>query len=118
MARLGQLLWDENRLSIEHRYPDTAGDKFEATWGDCEYGEHAPSVHTTINPAQVVQSCRCFEYQACEHPGWESSEACAFVRALERSAVSAMLSDDLDWGAPKGWQDKSNVVALSTLFSK
>jgi hypothetical protein len=28
-----------------------------------------------FDPVQVLKSCDCYEYQSCEHDGWEDSEA-------------------------------------------
>jgi hypothetical protein len=39
---------------------------------------------------ELLNAVHCYEYQACEHPGWETSEAHAFCKALERRLISKL----------------------------
>lgn len=40
--------------------------------------------------AQAAKSIHCYRYQACEHPDWPTSLACAFVEAVERPLLRAV----------------------------
>lgn len=62
---LGQKLWHENHLSVNYRY-----DENTATPGY--------QLHTTeadLDPVAVLKAIGCYDYQTCEHPGWDDSEA-------------------------------------------
>ena len=99
-ARVGQMLWDANRESVSHRYAARASEYWPPE--DYVYGAHAGRPLISVNPLQVVQACRCYAYQSCEHDGWPDSEAQAFVDALEHHAVSRLVDEDesIVWGAP------------------
>ena len=54
------------------------------------------------DPPQVLMSCDCFEYQACESDGWADSEACSFIEALRSKAHRRVVGyRESEWGAPK-----------------
>lgn len=105
-SRVGGMLTIENVRSVMHRYPDTSLEKANLpgeVGDDYMYGKHVPwSYYATpdIFPEQVIMACRCYEYQACEHPGWRASEAHAFIKALERYAVSGLIRQYED-GVPR-----------------
>jgi len=128
-TRIGQMLWDENRASIEYRYPDTVGDDANKP-GTCDDGacgfkyHHKPTAIVrgtdARDMAQLIQTCKHFDYQACEHPDYRSSEAHAFVQALmnearDRLAFLAMDGDDPEWGAPPRPSD--GPVSLSAMLN-
>ena len=102
------MLWDENFASINARYPDTIdnpenspGVITEAESGFV-YGKHEDLFLYSIDPAQVLKSCDCLEYQSCEHDGWEDSQAHAFLVSLRGSTWRHVPGyDDAEWGAPK-----------------
>lgn len=105
-SKVGQMLWDENRLSIEQRYPDSREDFVANAPGpvgeEFVYGQHRRMPGEPFDPVQVIKSCHCYEYQACEHPGWGESEAKAFVDKLAKSATNALPGyEDAEWGPPK-----------------
>lgn len=64
-TEVGRMLWDENHRSVNYRYrettptPDYSFEGIEARLDD------------TVVGVQVA----CYEYQSCEHPGWETSRA-------------------------------------------
>lgn len=104
---VGQMLWDENLASINYRYPGTVDDpenipgKIEDSYKGFHDYYYKALPFTTFEPPQVLMSCHCLNYQSCEHPGWETSQAKAFLDALERAAVSAIVGyGDAAWGAP------------------
>jgi len=102
---VGQMLWDANRRSIEARYPDTVSNFCDTAPGPVDetyvYDFHRGRYHN-FNPVQVLKACRCFEYQACEYEEWPTSEACAFIDALMRAAVSVLPGyEDAEWGVPE-----------------
>jgi hypothetical protein len=55
-----------------------------------------------FDPVQVLKSVHCYEYQSCEHEGWEASNAHSFAHQLKKKAIHALPGyDDAEWGAPK-----------------
>ena len=116
--RVGAMLWSTNAASVAHRYPDSPADEMPGPCGGpFEYGEHnppasgmlaimpgMPAVPLQTEPVQLFKSLACYEYQSCEHPGWEASEARAYCEALRDRAISALPGwDAAEWGAPDAW---------------
>lgn len=115
---LGRMLWAENVRSVQYRYPDTL-DNPEAMPGPCDF---TPAEVLTYSwplntPRLTAVDGLCaisgYEYQACEHPGWMTSEAYRFCGALRRSlcgvierrATEGMWSiDPTDLGAYRARQ--------------
>ena len=74
------LLVAENRRSVNWRYEE---DEIEEPY---EFTEYAGD----FDPAKILAAISCYEYQACEHPEWKTSEAKSFCDAL-RMAMIRML---------------------------
>ena len=56
----------------------------------------------SLDPVQVIKACDCYSYQACEHDGWKTSKAKAFIDSLRHKAAKAFPGyDDAQWGAPE-----------------
>ncbi len=99
-AEVGQMLWDECHTSVCYRYPD--GDLPGPCDQDFTYREHRSTMHRErIEPVQTIKACDCYQYQSCEHPGWDTSQAKAFIDALRSEAWRSLPGyDDAEWGAP------------------
>ena len=99
---LGQMLWDENTRSVEHRYPSDRIDQLPGTIGDAPYiYDASPKVWARLDPVQVLKALKCYEYQACEHDGWKDSAAKWFTDALASEAIRHLPGyEDAEWGAP------------------
>jgi hypothetical protein len=92
-TEIGQMLWDENRRSVNHRYnderDDVAGYTFQRHMAD-------------FNPVQALKSLSCYEYQSCEHPEWKQSSAYAFCETLRRALCGKLAGyEAAEWGAPE-----------------
>lgn len=68
----GATLVAENRRSVNHRY---AEDEIEDPYEFTEYAGH-------FDPVKILAAIDCYEYQACEHREWKTSEARDFCEAL------------------------------------
>jgi hypothetical protein len=93
-SRVGQMLWDECVKSVQHRYPRDTPETLPGPAGDFpyQYGRHKfLAFALAAHPLMVIQACHCYAYQSCEHPGWEASEARAFIDALERRSVDRLM---------------------------
>ena len=93
----GALLVAENRRSVNHRY---AEDEIEDPY---EFTEYAG----TFNAVAILKAISCYEYQSCEHPEWEASEAKAFCDALRASMIHALSGYE---AAPWEVTDASQVT--------
>lgn len=100
-VRVGQMLWDENVLSVSARYPNDRKGNLPGPTG-CTYqyptGSERPTFHG-FDAIQVLKACDCYEYQSCEHDGWPTSEAKAYIDSLRNHAWQALPGyDDARWG--------------------
>jgi len=100
----GRMLLAENIASVRYRYPN---DEYTMLPGpiptpfahEYTYRSFAPfrgrEVHTI---AQVLKTLACYEYQSCEHPGWEASSAKAICDNIRRAYISRIPGyDDAEW---------------------
>lgn len=94
--RVGQVLADQNHASLCARYPA----HFSHEDGPAFTEKDIP-LYLDIDSVQVLKSCHCYAYQACEDPAWEESEAYRYVQALEAQAMRKVPGyDDAEWGPP------------------
>ena len=91
-AKAGQLLWNENIRSVEGRYPDCVGkpENMPGPVDEVFIYAHSRDWTGNLEPVQVLKACNCYEYQSCEHEGWKTSEARAFIEALRSEAIRAL----------------------------
>lgn len=100
-ASWGQTLWDENKHSVKYRYPDCEGDDLPGPIGcDFVYGKHEISIgKRKYSPVQILKACHCLEYQSCEHPEWEDSQARAFLADVRESMERKVPGyEEASWG--------------------
>lgn len=118
---LGHMLWAENHASVNYRYNEhtrVPGYAFRPV----------PELATTeLEPSHLVildRQRRCYEYQTCEHPEWETSTARALMGSLQ-AGITRILShtwrqvpspydrDSTDWAgahaAPWGWSREDGM---------
>jgi hypothetical protein len=86
----GRMLWRENLASVAYRYPDDIdGDRpgplsFKDSDVDTYEFRNYPG---RVDPQVVEFAALSLRYQSCEHPGWPSSQASAFVARLHTAAA-------------------------------
>jgi hypothetical protein len=82
----------ENCRSVHYRYPDDApGEDLPGPIGNdgrpvvCD-----PDLRTypALSPIAVVKLCQSLEYQSCEHPQWEKSQAKRYLDAIVSVAIT------------------------------
>ena len=121
--RLGEILLNENWKSIWHRYPDTQenmnnapghiqeiednsdstmdlGDETNTNIGgyrykDCQYND-------CISLGQFFKALHCLDYQSCEHPEWEDSDAKYIIDRMMQDVTTTMI---LEEGLVRGYKD-------------
>lgn len=115
---VGAMLIAENLKSINHCYPDTIADPSGVpgpieqywlqayTWTDHRY---------RLSILEALSALACYEYQSCEHPEWDASEARQFCEALRNRLIHRMPGFEQ---APWGWNEDTirQKQASSTPF--
>ena len=84
------MLETENRASVEYRYPDRAKNPENLPGGpdrDRVPGKRSHRMTLNVKAVQVLKAVSCYEYQSCEHPGWDESKAKRFCEALTHAAI-------------------------------
>ena len=90
VARVGQVLWDENVKSVNYRYDE---------YRPAESYHYKP-FPVSLTPANVLGLINCLSYQSCEHPEWEDSEAYAILQSIKAAAIDALPG--YSWEMPTG----------------
>ena len=99
---VGRMLWEENLRSVAYRYPDDLSGDRPGPIGltDDEirrYTYRAPSVIPATdyygegdpyNPTIALVQLECYDYQSCEHPGFQNSEAHSFYMDLKEELTT------------------------------
>jgi hypothetical protein len=124
---VGSMLWAENVESVGFRYSPPGreqiyGEGFESPDDFQLPGKYksetvAPGVAAVevpewsdpytfplmrsgrrLTPVEVLKAISCYEYQSCEHPEWEESEAKAFCEALRDLMIGRLPGyDEAAW---------------------
>lgn len=85
---LGRLLVATNYESVCARYREDVaapGYRFNPTMGP-------------VSAVMVLKAIACYEYQSCEHDGWETSRAKEYCDALRMVAIGSLPGyDDAPW---------------------
>ena len=83
---VGAMLLAQNRRSVDFRYDET----------DIE-DVYLHSRSSERSPAAMLKAIDCYEYQACETPDWEDTEAARFCQALRAHLIRQLPDyDDAD----------------------
>ena len=93
-GRTGAMLWNENHLSVNHRYNE------DETEDPYLFEKYTGPIKLSI-PA-VVRSLDRYEHQSCEHPEWEHSEALRFCRAFRERLLDELVKGEKYESAPWG----------------
>ena len=90
--KLGELLVAENYRSVNFRYREQ----------DAPHPYRWAFYSGIIDPVQVIKSCNCYDYQACETDDYRDTEAARLVEAIRSKAIRAALPklEAAKWGAP------------------
>ena len=86
--RVGRMLIAECVTSVSYRYPGDDVGKGELPGPiDAYYNRrYRFEPVKALSAAEIVKAAACYDYQSCEHPGWEASRAHALVHALVAAA--------------------------------
>lgn len=86
MAALAFECW----RSVRYRYPEgplPGPIAFEDTPVMCD---GRLRLYKRLTPVQVIKACDCLNYQSCEHPEWETSEAKRLLDGIREAAISSL----------------------------
>jgi hypothetical protein len=104
---IGRMLLAENARSVGYRYREVQ-DPAALTY------VYRPT-NREYTPSQALTAIRGFEYQACEAPEWDQSEAHAFCRALFRRVVDVAIpqkdSDGPFWTVTDRFRGRVGLVS-------
>jgi hypothetical protein len=98
---LGRILWRECLASVAYRYPND-GDGERP--GPVDFRDNDVETYTYRRPAKKVglgglmTAIECYDYQSCEHPGWTTSQARAWVLDLHARLKDAGSTSNGQWG--------------------
>lgn len=93
---LGKLLWRENHKSINHRYAKRARTPhyIHDSAALCAWDYPTPGRglvrELCRDPWLVLKQIGCYQYQSCEHAGWETSVASAYMAKLEAQIAKSL----------------------------
>ena len=79
--QVGQMLLDTNAASAGARHEETP---------ELYIYSYTTPVRFDWEAVDVLKAISCYEYQACEAPGWERSAARAFCEGLRRAVTPAL----------------------------
>ena len=80
-AIIGLILHKENVRSYNYRY----GTHLPTTDFTFDYAVQEKPFHESV----IISAANCLDYQSCERPDWEKSEAKAIVTAIKAMASNA-----------------------------
>lgn len=93
VGRVFSMLAAENLASLAYRYPTDSATPVDA------YAPKDAARKETLPALHVIKLCHNYAYQACEHPGWQASDARKVIDAIEAHAVMHLPGyDDAPWG--------------------
>jgi hypothetical protein len=79
----GRLLWAENVRSVNYRYDE-----------ESEPPEYKiQTTEAAFRAAAVLRVLDCYEYQSCECPDWEKSQAFAWCARLRAAALGRLPAE-------------------------
>lgn len=89
---LGRVLWAENVASLIYRYRDDMSDYMFVP-------EYKFSGVPNLTPGMIAKIMHCYEYQSCEHPTWEQSDAYKIITALAHELLKSLPGyNEAPWG--------------------
>lgn len=98
---LAKMLEAENAKSVEYRYPRN-GKVALTRWKVDALQASNWNALLHFDPIQIVKAVHCYQYQACEHPDWQTSVAKEITDWILDNAIRALPGyEQAYWGAPE-----------------
>lgn len=89
---IGSILVTEQLDSVSRRYPDDALDQLPGYTPDLGKEYTFQPTNVRLDHRYVLKAVEGYEYQSCEHPGWDTSEAKAIVETIKDHAISHIIN--------------------------
>lgn len=110
-TEVGQRLLAENIASVSYRYSDWDPNDLPGPIPTPKPADFRHTLRLDIRPVQLLKAIACYEYQTCEHPGWQTSAAKAFCDDLRHAAIYHLPGyDAADWEITPS--DTSQIVSI------
>jgi hypothetical protein len=90
LTELGQLLLIENSRSVAYRYNEPVNENWRSYIFDITCLQKVPVPVI----AQQLKLCSCLEYQSCERPDYEESDAYKLLERIRGDLISALPGYD------------------------
>lgn len=103
---IGRLLWTENVKSVSYHYPNEAPGHWpgpiDLDWETITLYQHQyTGTWMPMTAVQGLKALRCYVYQSCEHPEWETSAAKEFCDTLQLDLIRRLDGyEKADWEVP------------------
>jgi len=107
---VGQLLMDENVRSVQYRYDRDSFDELPGPvdkTGIREYRHN--NLDLDLDPIMLLKQLDCYEYQSCECPDWEETDAYAFFQVV-RALAEPQLPPALQQLEQSRWSSSTQLV--------
>ena len=113
VAEIGVALLAENIASVSYRYPDAALGYLTGPVGAIDY-TYRHSIYVSLKSVDILKAIQGYEYQSCEHPGWQASKARAFCEQLRDFAIDALpgYNDSRYWAVTAETARPSRAVRI------
>lgn len=96
---IGRLLWRENVASVTYRYRHIPRDELEAQFPELKAVEAYRFKPRRVRPEAVAKIANCYDYQTCEHDGYEASQARQIYLAIKAGYPETLPGyDSMPWG--------------------
>ena len=107
----GRMLWEENARSVafHHQLPE-----LPAQMGGDELAAYR---FTPVLPPSLIGCFRmldAYDYESCEHPGWEGSQAKAAVQAMRERLISLLPGFQAEGGHIQEARPLEQLPSLQT----
>lgn len=93
IRHIAERIEQENIRSLNARYKGK--DELINTYSDVTF-----TSKKTMDISQFIESLRYYEYQSCDHDGYEESDVKDFIYRLKSLAVRKLTHDNVYWGIP------------------
>lgn len=75
---IGNILWNQNYRSVNYRYHDN---------------QESPKYYfkqNVVSPVQVLKLISCLDYQSCETPDWEQTQAFKLLDEIKSIVINSL----------------------------
>jgi hypothetical protein len=113
---VGAMLLRENLRSMLARYPRIAGTD-EAEGYQATIDAYLHRYYPGVRPSAAAHAVSCYDYQSCEHPEYDRSQARAFVNSMRQELLRKLPGIDSEsWGIDSLAQAQAATIHPSRLI--